>query len=213
MNIDPATTGEAPVSWGVGPPPGDTGAGDDEREVERLLGFEPVELGRAIWLPDEPKALARSVAEAGRPLNGAYVPLVVHDPLLAERSYDAAEWASDLIRGAGGRYLGLAPHAEKGWVADAPLSRRQWNHAAAMVERLDELCGRYGLEVVVNDTVGGEPARAEGSPEPAEPIHYALDAGSFVPDGFVPARLVSPEKLTVESNLTERLRDFLRNRS
>ena len=44
-------------------------------------------------------ALADALREDGRAFNGAYVPLVIHDPQLAERSYDAAEWAADLIRG------------------------------------------------------------------------------------------------------------------
>jgi hypothetical protein len=212
VNFDPATTGEAPISWGAGDP-GVSGPGAAEGEVERLLGFEAAELGRAVWLPDDPDAIERAVAESGLPFNGAYVPLVVHDPLLAERSFDAAEWAADLIRGAGGRWMGLAPHAERGWLSAAPLSHRQWNHTAAMLERLDELCGRYRLQAVVRDTLGEEQARDDGTPAPDEPIHYVLDAGSFVPDGFVAARLVSPERPAVESNLTDRLRDFLRNRS
>ena len=213
MSFDPATTGEAPISWGVRPRPDDPAAGSDDGEIERFLGLDPVELGRATWLPDDPEGLAWAIAEAGRPFEGAHVPLVIHDPLLAERTHDAAEWAAELIRGAGGSYLGIAPHAERGWVADAPLARRQWNHTAAMIERLDELCTRYRLQAVVDDRVGDEPARPTDPVEADVAVRYLIDAGSFVPDGFVPARLISPEKLTRESNLTDRLRDFLRNRS
>ena len=212
MSFDPATTGDAPISWGLEALAGGPGSEVDEHELVRRLGFDPTELERAVWLPDDPRALERAVAESGLPFNGAYVPLVIHDPLLAERSYDAAEWAADLIRGAGGRRMAIAPHIEKGWVADTPLTRRQWNHTVAMIERLEDLCARFRLVAVVSDTVGDDQARDDG-PDPSEPVHHVLDAGSFVPDGFVPARLISPESLVVEPNLTDRLRDFLRNRS
>jgi hypothetical protein len=213
VSFDPATTGEAPISWGLGALAGGPGSEADEHELVRRLGFAPTELERAVWLPDDPPALELAVAESGLPFNGAYVPLVIHDPLLAERSYDAAEWAADLIRGAGGRRMAVAPHAEKEWVVDTPLTRRQWNHTVAMIERLEELCGRFRLVAVISDTVGDDQAREDGAPDPSEPVHHVLDAGSFVPDGFVAGRLISPEKLVVESNLTDRLRDFLRNRS
>ena len=209
MSYDPATTGEAPISWGLGPPEADRAA-----ELERSLGFGASDIGVATWLPDDPEALTAALLEDGRPFNGAFVPLVVHDLLLAERSYDAAEWAAELIGIEGGECLCITPFAEKGWVADTPLSPRQWNHAVAMIERLDELCRRYGLRPLVSDVVGDQEAREDGGLDPDLPIHYVLDAGSFLPDGFVPARLISPEKVEPDgSPLADRLRGLLRNRT
>ncbi len=213
MSYDPATTGEAPISWGLGPPD-EQRAADSLRELERSLGFGASDIGVATWLPDDPEALTVALLEDGRPFNGAFVPLVVHDPLLAERSYDAAEWAAELIRIEGGECLCITPFAEKGWVGDTPLSPRQWNHTAAMIERLDDLCRRYRLRPLVSDVIGDQEAREDGGLDPALPIHYVLDAGSFLPDGFVPARLVSPEKVEPDgSPLADRLRGLLRNRS
>lgn len=199
MSYDPAKTGEAPIVSPGGPPPEDDGPAEFGDDLERRLGFRPEDFNSATWLPDEPTALANALGTDGRAFNGAYVPLVIHDPQLAERSYDAAEWAADLIKTEGGGRMAIAPFAEKDWVADAPLSPRQWNHAAAMIERLDELCRRFSLVTLVSDLVGDQPARAD-DPEPmaALPIHYVLDAGSFVPDGFVAARLVCPERVSFD---------------
>jgi hypothetical protein len=211
---DPAKTGEAPIVWGAGPPPEDLVApANADADLERRLGFQQQDFNTATWLPDEPTALTNALLKDGRVFNGAYVPLVIHDPQLAERSFDAAEWAADLIRTEGGERLAVAPFADKGWVSDAPLSPRQWNHAAAMIERLDELCRRFRLRTVVNDVIGDEQVREADALIEDLPIHYVLDAGSFVPDGFVSARLVSPERVEPGSGpIAERLRGLLKGR-
>ncbi len=214
VSYDPATTGEAPISWGQAPPPQDGSApGGSIGELERTLGFRAKDIGTASWLPDEPEALTKALLDDGRPFNGAFVPLVIHDPLLAERSFDAAEWAAQLIRGESGECFCITPFADKKWAAEAPLSPRQWNHTAAMVERLDELCQRYRLKAQVSDVVADEETRPDGGLDPDLPVHFVLDAGSFLTDGFVPVRLVSPERPQIEgSPLADKLRGFLRNR-
>ncbi|MEM7275866.1 MAG: hypothetical protein AAF547_22510 [Actinomycetota bacterium] len=210
MSYDPAKTGEAPIVWGGGPGNDPSTAG----EPTRTLGFTPADIGSAAWVPDEPADLSAALLQDGRPFHGAYVPLVLHDPLLAERSVDAAEWAADLIRGEGGTLLCITPFAEKGWVADAPLSPRQWNHTAAMIERLHELCARFRLTAVVSDRIGDAPVQDDHQPDPSRPIHYVLDAGNFLPDGYVPARLVSPEKVLVDDGgpFGDRLRGLLKGK-
>ncbi len=192
MEYDPATTGEAPITWRQGPDPSPD---PPPRGVERILGFGAADIGTAQWLPDDPESLGAAIAHDGRPFNGAFVPLVIHDPVLAERSYDAAEWAADLIRSTTGQCFCVTPFADKGWVAEKPLSPRQWNHTAAMIERLDELCKRYRLRALVSDRVGGQPVRPEGALDPELPIHFVLDAGNFLNDGYLPATLVSPERI------------------
>lgn len=212
MSYDPATTGEAPITWGLGPDAPQ--AAPPERGIERTLGFGASDIGTAIWLPDEPEALVTALVKDGRAFNGAFVPLVIHDPVLAERSFDAAEWAADLIRGESGECLCITPFADKGWVAESPLSPRQWNHTAAMVERLDELCKRYRLRSVVSDVIGDQEMREDGGLDPGLPIHFVLDAGSFLNDGYLPAKLISPEKVELDGNpLADKLRGFLRNRT
>lgn len=160
--------------------------------LSRVVGFDPTELASSTWLPDEPKALWASIAADGRPFNGAYVPLVIHDSMMAERAYDAAEWAADLIVSAGGHSLCIAPFVDRAAKLGAALTPRQWNHAAAMIERLEELCHRYRLRAVVKDVVGERPGRDDAGPDAVGPIHYVLDAGNFLSDGFVPAVLLSP---------------------
>lgn len=216
MSFDPATTGDAPISWGQAPgPSGQPGPAQPADEVIRRLGFSPEDIGTASWLPDDPDGLSNELLKDGRDFNGAFVPLVIHDPVLAERSYDAAEWAAELIAGEGGAYLCVAPFAEQNWASGSPLSPRQWNHTAAMMERLDELCSKNRLQALVSDVVGGREVRKEGGLDPQRPIHFVLDAGSFLTDGFVPVRLISPERTEAEGDtpLGEMLRGLLRNRS
>ncbi len=213
MSYDPATTGEAPISWGEAPPPLDEQQVRSQPELIRVLGFGATDIGMASWLPDESTALTAALVDDGRPFNGAFVPLVIHDPLLSERSFDAAEWAADLIRGEGGTCLCITPFAEKERIGEAPLSARQWNHTAAMIERLDELCKRFALRPMVSDTVGEQQTREEGGLDPDLPIHFVLDTGSFLPDGFVPTKLRSPEKIELDGHpLADRLRGLLRHR-
>lgn len=213
MSYDPATTGDAPISWGQAPPPtGDVEADGAVADLERSLGFRAKDIGDAAWLPDEPHALTKALLDDGRPFNGAFVPLVIHDLLLAERSFDAAEWAADLIKGEGGEYLGVTPFADKKWAADTPLSPRQWNHTAAMLERLDELCARYRLKALVSDVVADQEMRADSGLDPDQPLHFVLDAGSFLTDGFVPVRLISPERPELDGTLADKFRGLFRNR-
>lgn len=210
VSYDPAATGEAPIVWGGGPAEDASMSG----QPSRRLGFGPSDIGDAAWVPDDPAGLSKALLKDARPFNGAFTPLVLHDPVLAERSIDAAEWAADLIRGEAGRFLCITPFAEKEWVADAPLSPREWNHTAAMVERLTELCARFGLTALVSDRVDGTPIGHTGELDPAQPIHFVLDTGNFLSDGYVPAQLVSPESVSPEDNnpLGDRLRGFLRGK-
>lgn len=213
MSYDPATTGEAPISWGQEPLSNGEQASAAEPELARLLGFGATDIGMASWLPDESTALTAALVEDGRPFNGAFVPLVIHDPPLAERSFDAAEWAADLIHAEGGECLCITPFVEKERLGNVALSPRQWNHTAAMIERLEDLCVRFKLEPVVSDTIGDQQIRGEGGLDPARPIHFVLDTGSFLPDGFVPAKLRSPEKVELDGHpLADKLRGLLRNR-
>jgi hypothetical protein len=196
VSEDPATTGEVSLDRLSSEPTGASTARSSRNDDSnrRVLGFGAADIGAATWLPDESEALTQTVESNGRSFHGAFVPLVIHDPLLAERSFDAAEWAADLIRLGGGTCLCITPFAERGSTLDVPLSHRQWNHTAAMIERLDELCGRFKLKPVTSDRVGGRQVRDGEGLDPERPIHYVLDAGNFLPDGFVPTRLVSPER-------------------
>ena len=177
----------------AGDPPVPSSAGVDTAAGPRRLGFSSTDLNGLVLVPDDPAALASVVEQSGHPFNGAFVPLVIHEPTLAERSYDAGEWAADLIRSAGGRSLVVAPYAHPEWAADGRPSARQWNHTVAMVERLQAVCQRFAALLVVRETIGGGPSAGAG-PDLEPPVHHLLDAGNYVTDGFVPVRLVRPER-------------------
>lgn len=208
--------GEPPINWGSAgaaasaTPPGGNRSGDPG--IERLLGFPGSDLDGVVTLPDDIEDMAATIEADGRPFNGAYVPVVVHDPISAERSSDAAEWAADLIRTAGGDFLAVATFAEPEWDSRR-LNPRQWNHAAAMIERLDGVCQRFRLQMAVRDTVGDQEARDDDGLDPARPIAHLIDTGRFAADGLVPVQLVCPERPAVDGGLVGRFRDLLRDRT
>ncbi|MEL6981883.1 MAG: hypothetical protein AAFO29_05620 [Actinomycetota bacterium] len=204
------TGGEPPISWSAAVSSvGDEPAAPDG--LDRRLGFPAADLVDLITLPDDPDAVAKLVSADDARFLGAYVPVVVHDTSAAERSYDAAEWAADLIRSAGGEVLAVATYAEADWDGQR-LNARQWNHAAAMIERLDGVCQRFRLRLAVHETVGEEPIGGERDIDPERPLRYLLDTGAFIDDGFMPARLVSPERHEVPGGLVGRVRGLFQNR-
>lgn len=147
-------------------------------------------------MTDDHQALAEAAGAGQPPFTGAYVPLVIHDPHLAERSYDAGEWAAELISVAGGRILVIAPFSEAGSVKDGRvLSARQWNHAAAMIERIQSVCQRFSVTPVVRDTVAGLDVGVEGGLLAERPVQHLIDTGQFKADGFQPAQLICPEPI------------------
>jgi hypothetical protein len=178
---------------------------------ECRFGFAATDLVDLDIAPDDLADLLAMVQAASVPFHGAHVPLVVHQPSEAERAYDAAEWAADLIRSAGGKVLALTPCADATWTG-ASLTPRQWNHTAAMTDRLETVCRRFGIDLAVSETVEGRPVRPEGGLDPDRPLRHLLDAGGFLTDGYRPVQLVCPGPLGGPSGLVDRLRGLLRDR-
>lgn len=205
-----AAGAEPPVSWAAS-----TKGGADEGappSFERCLGFPAGDLVDLIPLPDDPEAMSDLVADDEAPFPGAYVPVVVHDTGAAERSYDAAEWAADLIRSAGGDVLAVATYAEPDWDGQR-LNARQWNHAAAMIERLDGVCQRFRLRIVIHETLGDIDLSEGNGIDPDRPVRHLLDTGNFIADGFTPVQLISPERVRATRGLVERFRGLLGDRT
>ncbi len=164
-----------------------------------MIGSSASEMGLSTWLPDDPTSWSRIIKAKGE-FNGAFVPLVLHEPGLAERSIDAAEWACDLISSEKGSILCIAPFARRDLGPVGELTVRQWNHTAAMIERLDDVTNRFKLEIFVKDVVGDVAARDELGLEPKLPVGYALDTGNFLPESFIPTVLVSPRPDSIDPN-------------
>ncbi len=207
----PGAGAEPPVSWAASSASGDSGD-KAPPSFERCLGFPASDLADLALLPDDPEAMAGLVADGGGPFPGAYVPVVVHDTGAAERSYDAAEWAADLIRSAGGEVLAVATYAEPDWDGQR-LNARQWNHAAAMIERLDGVCQRFRLRIVIRETLGDIDLSEGNGIDPDRPLRHLLDTGNFVADGFNPVQLTSPERVRATRGLVERFKGLLGDRT
>lgn len=196
------------MAWSRGPVDGDQRP--TETDAHRRVGFRPADLDGLVTVPDDVDALMAAVAGSEIAFAGAYVPLVIHDPLLAERSFDAAEWGAELIRTAGGRSLVVTPCAEPEWVSEPGPSHRSWNHAAAMFERLEAVCDRFGLGLATRDVVRDVDMRDPLDPE--RPIRHLLDSGRYLAEGFRPIELRSPDADEVDGGIVERVRGLLRDR-
>ncbi len=164
----------------------------------RVVGLAASELvGAELIPPNRTKDRAGAGDDAplfhraGLPNTGAHVPLIVHEPTMVARTVDAADRAAEIIADLGGSVLFVAPFVGQDAVAGQPVSLRQWNHAVAMIERLEELCLRHQIVPAIRDLIGGRSARWEGVTD-SEPVRYVLDTGNFLSDGYVPAPLISP---------------------
>lgn len=184
--------------------------GPDRRQLGGY-GLDPADL---VVLPDDPDEMLQAIEHDGRPFNGAVIPLAIHQPELAERSFDACEWAGELIRGAGGGFLVVSPCAgslvtpdggdEIDALDQAPavpsevaLSTREWNHTVAMLERVAEVCRRFGLDIGVGESRGLVEIGLGEALADQQLFPYVLDTGRYLLDGLLPTRLVSPVEPTI----------------
>ncbi len=137
--------------------------------------------------------LSDILSSTGIPFEGAAIPVALHEARSSEATFDAAEWAAELIVTQGGRFFVCLPTAIRDATAlSHPLAvgPRSWNHAIAMVRRLEAMCQRYGLELVVPEERNG--ALVDDSRlDLHKPIGYVLDTAGLAKQGMEPRRLTA----------------------
>ena len=180
----------APISWGICEVPGWGDMLPTSRVLDEMaaLGFTATELGAPGFLPGEPGAL-RAVLEAhGLALAGAFVPLVLHDPAHDAETIATASRAADVLAGAGGDVFVTAAIVDDAWSPRRPLEDDEWNHLAAMLQRVTDLTSERGLQHVVHPHIGTVVQDADEVERLLElsPVPWCLDTGHLWVGGFDP---------------------------
>jgi inosose dehydratase len=153
----------APTSWGVEDP--EDGANP---RWDRLLsdiagaGYDGTELGPLGYLPDEPAALRRELAERGLELVGGYVFEPLHTRAGAARALEVAQRTCKLLGAAGAVHLviiqGFTEERERAAGrpgAAEPLAEVEWHTLVTTVDEVARVAAEeHGLIPVFHPHAG-----------------------------------------------------------
>ena len=200
--VRPAATriAAAPISWGVCEVPGWGYQLSPERVLGEMreVGLAATELGPAGFLPAEPAAMARVLAEHHLEAVGGFVPVVLH-----EREHDPVPEVEQILEGfvaarAGVLVLSAASGLD-GYDTRPQLDDGGWARLLHNLDRLSALAAEQGIRAVLHPHVGtmieqGEEVQRvlEGSA-----ISLCLDTGHLLIGGTDPAELTrqAPERI------------------
>lgn len=146
----------APISWGICEVPG----WGVQLPVDRVLGemaelgFPATELGSDGYLPTDPEVLGSLLGSYNLTLLAGFVPVVIHDPDQADETLQRAEATAALLAACGAKYFNSAPVTTWDWADRTELSPQQWDHAFAMLARLEKITEAHGLRQVLHSHVG-----------------------------------------------------------
>jgi inosose dehydratase len=208
----------APISWGVCEVPGwGYQLGPDRVLAEmREVGLTATEFGPDGFLPAQPDAMARVLADHGLQAVGGFTPLLLH-----VAAHDPVPEVERLLQGydaSGAEVLVLsAATGAEGYDSRPVLDDDQWTVLLANLDRLAALARERGVRAVLHPHVGtvvetGEEVRRvlDGSS-----ISLCLDTGHLLIGGTDPATLAAqaPERIAhvhfkdVDARLARRVKD------
>ena len=158
MKTKPRVAG-APISWGVCEVPG----WGHQMEAERVLseaadlGLTAVEAGPDGFLPPEPGEMSRLLSSHGLDLVGGFVPVVLHRPEVRDSELASVDRQAGLFAAAGADVLVLAADTDQeGYEESAGLDDNEWEELFASVAKVEEICERHGLTLVLHPHYGTE---------------------------------------------------------
>ena len=190
----------APISWGVCEVPGWGYQLDPDRVLTEMneVGLAATEFGPDGFLPTEPAAMARTLAEHGLHAVGGFTPLLLHvpdhDPVPEVRRLLAGYAASDAHT-----LVLSAVTGRDGYDSRPELDGLGWRTLLGNLDRLAEVAAQHGVRAVLHPHVGtmvesGEDVRRvlDGSS-----IALCLDTGHLLIGGTDPAELTrqAPERV------------------
>jgi len=188
----PSRIAAAPISWGVCEVPGWGYQLSPDRVLREMrdVGLAATELGPDGFLPSEPAAMARVLAEHHLEAVGGFVPVVLHD-----RDHDPVPEVQRILDGfvaarAGVLVLSAASGLD-GYDTRPQLDADGWSCLLRNLDRLSALAGQRDIRAVLHPHVGtmieqGEEVRRvlDGSA-----ISLCLDTGHLLIGGTDPAEL------------------------
>jgi inosose dehydratase len=192
MNDLTARIAGAPISWGVCEVPGWGWQYDAETVLNQMrdLGLAATEFGPDGFLPDEPAAKAKTLADVGLRAVGGFVPVVLHDP--AHDPAPEVERALDGFVAAGAGTLVLAAATGQDGYDDRPvLDASGWDTLLANLDRLAAIAAERGVLATLHPHVGTMVENADDVNRVLEgsSIGLTLDTGHLLIGGVDPVAL------------------------
>lgn len=184
----------APISWGICEVPGWGVQLPVDRVLSEMseLGFPSTELGSDGYLPEDVAELRSVLGDHDLTLLAAFVPLVLHQPEMAEETLLRAKEMATTLQAAGAQYFNTAPVTSWDWAPRTELSDEQWDHVMEMFDRIEEITESHGLTQVLHSHVGtivetkAEVVRVlEGCG-----VRYVLDTAHLIVGGYDPVDFV-----------------------
>lgn len=145
----------APISWGVSEVPGWGWQLDYATVLAQMheVGLVATELGPDGFLPDQPQAKAKVLAEVGLQAVGGFVPVVMHDPARDPVREIEQVLAGFTAAGAGTLVLGATTGID-GYEVRPVLDSRGWQVLLRNLDRIALLAGSIGVTATVHPHIG-----------------------------------------------------------
>lgn len=187
----------APISWGVCEVPGWGEMLPPSRVLPemRSLDLTATELGAPGFLPDDPDALRRTLADHGMTLVGGFVPLVLHDRDQRAEALRQARSVAETFAAMGATRFVTAVVQDYGWTRPTPLDRDGMKTLAEGLAEVDDVCAAAGIVQVLHphvDTLVETRADVELLLELSE-VLWCLDTGHLAIGGVDPAEFARAE--------------------
>jgi inosose dehydratase len=184
----------APISWGVCEVPGWGWQIDSATVLPQMreVGLVATEFGPDGFLPEEPVAKAKTLADNGLRAVGGFVPVILHDP--AHNPVPEIERALEGFTAAGASTLVLAAATgNDGYDAPPVLDDAGWEVLLANLDLLAVLAGRSAITATLHPHVGTmvETASDVERVLAGSGIGLCLDTGHLLIGGADPVTLAA----------------------
>ena len=141
----------APISWGVCEVPGWGWQYDVETVLTqmRTAGLAATEFGPAGFLSDEPRRMAKVLADHGLRAVGGFVPVVLHDP-----AYEPVLDLDGFIAASANTLVLAAATGRDGYDDRPALDESGWDTLLRNVDRLAAQATEHGITATLHPHVG-----------------------------------------------------------